>query len=181
VSVENENTQISAELRERLSAEISAVLREKGVDGAVLGQDAANLADFSDLAEQLDISAGKAALIEKIVEADPGLGLEALAKLSINELGLLASARLEGKGGLTIVGELGLSGAAGLVTDAADAFAEGFSEGLQDSGLLPGTDGTAVSPAPAPSFSPEKAPEAVVGEVVDGLFNFIGRLTDSVS
>jgi hypothetical protein len=32
-----------------------------------------------------------------------------------------------------------------------------------------------------PSSSPQKAPEAVVGEVVDGLLGFIGRLADSGS
>ncbi len=180
VSVENENTETGAELRERLTAEIGAALKEKGVDGAILGQDAVDLNDFSDLAEQLDISTGKAALIGKIVEADPGLEPEALAKLSIGELGLLASMRLEIKDGLIIVGELGLGTGARLVTDAADAFSEGLSEGLEDSGLLSAADGD-FPQMPVPSGSPQKSPEATADQLVEGLSGLIGWLVNRVS
>lgn len=90
VTVSGADPEKSAALSSRLTESISNGLAQKGMDGAVLGQSLGGDEAPSGLAEQYGISRGKAELIEKILVKDPRLSFEALAGLSVGELGLLA-------------------------------------------------------------------------------------------
>ena len=94
VSVENSDAARGAELQQRLSADIGALLSASAIDGAILSQTMqASDPEVSRMVEAYGISQGKAALIIQILAQNPLLKEGDLAGLTINELNLLASSR----------------------------------------------------------------------------------------
>lgn len=92
VSVEGYGEDTSA-LEAELSSQVSGLLSNGGLDGAVLSQSISADDSLTALAQQYGISTGKAALIQEIVAQDNTLTMDALAQLSITELALIADNR----------------------------------------------------------------------------------------
>ena len=88
LSVEDEDSVRGTELQKTLSQEINAILEGAAVNAAILSQYVDGAA-VEQQAEQHHISHGKAALIERILEANNTYVFEELATLSVNELNLL--------------------------------------------------------------------------------------------
>lgn len=97
LSVESVNGAKSAVLQRNLTESISRQLNR--VNGAVISQNLTNDGELQTLAEAHQISYGKAALVQKILNENSHLLFADLAKLSINELNLLiGSKHIEAKG-----------------------------------------------------------------------------------
>ncbi len=93
ISVENGDGEKGAALRARLADDISRILGSSAVDGAILSQTLTEDDSLQALAQQYDISVGKASLIQEILKSNPRMQFASLAGLTINELNLLASSR----------------------------------------------------------------------------------------
>ncbi len=94
VSVENNDAARGAELQQRLTDEIGALLSASSVDGAILSQTVqASDPEASRMADAYGISQGKAALIIQILAQNPLLQEGDLVGLTINELNLLLTSR----------------------------------------------------------------------------------------
>ena len=83
ISVENEVEAKSAALCQRLTDEVYNTLSDSSIQGAVLSQTLTGTEDLEQLAQTYGISPGKAAIIQLLVEQDPTLTFEDMAKLSI--------------------------------------------------------------------------------------------------
>lgn len=108
-------------LQERLTTEISDLLTASLGSAAIMSQTLPAKSADSSLAEQYEISQGKAALINEIIAADSTLSFDELAKLPLNDLNLLASTRQPEQSKITTVGSA--SSKAYIGTDAAKAAA----------------------------------------------------------
>ena len=94
ITVEDEDAQRGEKLRQELAAQADAALTNAQVSGAILAQTLQHSDQLSQKAEEYGISAGKAALIQSIVEGSNNTkAFEELVGLSINELNLLYSAQ----------------------------------------------------------------------------------------
>ncbi|MDD2364192.1 MAG: PepSY domain-containing protein, partial [Eubacteriales bacterium] len=92
ITVNSNDSEMGEQLQERLTSEVSTLLKGLSVDGAVLAQSADD--DFAeDLAEKYGISRSKASLIEKLIAQDPTLTYEDVVDLSINDISLLIESR----------------------------------------------------------------------------------------
>ncbi len=99
VSINAKNSQKSLSLKEKLSAEINALLGESNIDASVMLQDFEKDGKDADKADKNHISRAKSALITKIVAA--GLldangvpyTYEVLAQLRVNELKLILESK----------------------------------------------------------------------------------------
>lgn len=92
VSVENKDANRSAQLQEQVLQIISQAVANSSMDAAVLSQTISDdNADLAGLAEKYNISPGKAALIQEVVNQKPGTTFESLASMSINEIALIIS------------------------------------------------------------------------------------------
>lgn len=94
ISVEGENGEKCDSLKQKIAQAIDSLLRSSSVDGSVLSQ----VVPIDDealrkLAEENGISLGKASLIQKIIEKNPALEFEELAKMPINDLNLLSESK----------------------------------------------------------------------------------------
>lgn len=89
ITVENSDPQKQKDLNRRLTEEISRILSSSSVDGAILSQSLNPNEQLQQLADTYQISCGKAALIQEIIEQRPALTFEELAGRTINELNLL--------------------------------------------------------------------------------------------
>ena len=90
VSVDNNNADKNAALREKLNAIISGLITTENAEGAVIAlQIDKNDTDSASLADKLGISLGKAQLILSLCANNAKYDPESLAKLGINELSLL--------------------------------------------------------------------------------------------
>lgn len=97
LSVEGVNGEKSATLQRNLTQSISQQLNV--INGAVISQTLASDDEIQKLAEEHQISYGKAALVQKIINENSHLVFADLAKLSVNELNLLVgSKRIEAEG-----------------------------------------------------------------------------------
>lgn len=100
ITVEDDDQARGEKLQQELTAQADAALANAQVNGAVLAQTLQNSEELSQKAQEYDISTGKAALIQAIVEGSNNTKtFEDLVGLSINELNLLytAQAPLEGQ------------------------------------------------------------------------------------
>ncbi|NLV86042.1 MAG: hypothetical protein GX025_02295, partial [Clostridiales bacterium] len=104
VSVQNPDAERSEELENILMEKIKEALAEKGIDGAVLGQTLTENEDLKALAEELGISLGKTEFISSIIEGNSELSYEELARLSINELLLIAGEGIKDNEGINLIG-----------------------------------------------------------------------------
>jgi uncharacterized membrane protein YkoI len=91
LSVEGEDSEKSAALQRTLTESISRQL--KSVNGAVLSQNLAVDAAIQTLADEYQVSYGKAALVQKILAQNAHLVFADLAGLSVNELALLIGSK----------------------------------------------------------------------------------------
>ncbi|NLA88188.1 MAG: PepSY domain-containing protein [Clostridiales bacterium] len=105
ISVENANTQRGAELQKRLSDEVSSLLDAYSIDGAVLSQTMSDDERLKSLADEHEISLGKAALVDLIVSADSRYAFADIAALPINDINLLISNRQVELGGVSSSGQ----------------------------------------------------------------------------
>ena len=80
----------ASRLQEKLTEQIGELLSGSNFTGAVLGQTLTKATALEDLADENNISVGKAQLITQIVADNPRHTFDELAKLSINELTLLS-------------------------------------------------------------------------------------------
>lgn len=90
VSVNNNDPQQSAQLQQKLTDEINALLQTDAFSGAVLSQTIQDDDALQQLADQYGITLGKAQLINQIVAKNALYTFEDLVPLSINELNLLS-------------------------------------------------------------------------------------------
>lgn len=109
ITVEDENVQRGEKLQQELSAQADAALASAQINGAILSQTLQYNQELSRKAEEYGISAGKAALIQSIVEGSNNTKtFESLVGLTINELNLLYSAQntsgTQGQEGSTVIG-----------------------------------------------------------------------------
>lgn len=91
ISVDGDDPVVNAEIRQKLSDEVNALLNTESFSGAVLSQTVTADDDLRAAAEQNGISAGKAQLIQQITEQNSFYSFDDLAGLSINELNLLSA------------------------------------------------------------------------------------------
>lgn len=91
VSVESSSQNIYEELSKAVSDQIAAILNESNIQAGVVSQRLDDSSDASSLAEQYGISAGKAQLINKIMQSAPAgkYTVEQLVSLKINDLNLI--------------------------------------------------------------------------------------------
>ena len=87
LTVEDENTVRGEKLKQELTEEIHEILSATAINASILSQ---NMKE-TNLAEQENISEGKATLVENIVDANETYKAEELADLSVNELNLILS------------------------------------------------------------------------------------------
>lgn len=86
LSVDSKNDKRAEELRQQISDELNAELTSLLGAGAVLDQSVAATDDLKKLAEQYQITPGKALLLQRLIEENPNLDYAKLAKLPMNEL-----------------------------------------------------------------------------------------------
>lgn len=89
VSVENADADTATQLQNELTATISGAFQS----GSILTQTVTVDDDLAQLAQQYNISAGKASLIQEVIAQDSTLTFESLAPLSMSEISLIASSR----------------------------------------------------------------------------------------
>ena len=89
ISVDSINKEEGIQLQNRLSSEIDSLLSSYSLNGAVLAQTVSEDDRIKELANRYDISFGKAALIDLVVNQENNLQYEDLVKLSINDINLL--------------------------------------------------------------------------------------------
>ena len=104
LAVKNDDSGKSAEIEKRLSDSVNKALSEQGIDGAVLSLTKDPNAELEKLAKNLDISEGKASLIQGLIEKEPNLSADDLSKLKINDLSLIAQKWAGQIEGLTLTG-----------------------------------------------------------------------------
>lgn len=94
VSVENHDATRSEQLQQKVSELISNATQNSSLDSAVLSQTINDTdTELSVLAQNYNISLGKAALIQEVIAQDPMKSFEELAGLNINELALIISSQ----------------------------------------------------------------------------------------
>ena len=94
ITVEDKDTQRGEKLQAELTAQADAAMANAQINGAILSQTLSMSDDLTAKAEAYGISAGKAALIQAVVDASHGTKtFESLVGLTINELNLLYSAQ----------------------------------------------------------------------------------------
>lgn len=106
ITVANEDAAKAQALQESLMADISGLLAGESLDAAVMGQTITTRDQtLASQAEAYGISAGKAALIQRILDTDPTLTFESLAGLSVNDLNLLLQSKQADTSGMTVTGQ----------------------------------------------------------------------------
>ena len=106
VSVENADADTATQLQNELTTTISGAFQS----GAILTQTVTVDDDLAQLAQQYNISAGKASLIQGVIAQDSTLTFESLAPLSMSEISLIASSRNLTTTGVSQTGMVGQSG-----------------------------------------------------------------------
>lgn len=106
ITVANEDAAKAQALQESLMEDISGLLAGESLDAAVMGQTITTRDQtLASQAETYGISAGKAALIQRILDTDPTLTFESLAGLSVNDLNLLLQSKQADTSGMTVTGQ----------------------------------------------------------------------------
>lgn len=86
LSVDSKKEQRAKVLRQQISTELNANLASFLGSGSVLDQSVAATDEWKQLAQQYEITPGKALLLQRLTEENPNLDYEKLAKLPMNEL-----------------------------------------------------------------------------------------------
>ena len=90
VSVDGKDAAKTSELQAKISKEIETTLKNNNIDPAILTQKINATEEEKAIADELNISIGKAQFISKILQATNKYTAKDLAKLTINELNLLS-------------------------------------------------------------------------------------------
>ncbi len=90
ITVEDDDTVRGARLKEELTKEINGILSATSINASILAQEMDDKG-LVEKANDLEISKGKATLIQSIVEANNTYKAEELANLSVNDLNLILS------------------------------------------------------------------------------------------
>ncbi|MBO5666377.1 MAG: PepSY domain-containing protein [Firmicutes bacterium] len=94
ISVENSDAVRGKVLEERLVKEVNDLLKASSIDGAILSQQLDESTKSAEaMAKELNISEGKAALIQQMVVKDSVLVKEELKDLGVHELNLLVESK----------------------------------------------------------------------------------------
>ena len=93
VSVENDDPDRSAQLQQTVRQTISGIFQDDTMEASVLTQSVSEDAELATLAEQYQISLGKAALIQEVIAQDSTLTFASLAPLTVNEIALITASR----------------------------------------------------------------------------------------
>ncbi len=91
ISVDGKNTERSSALQAELAEKINSMLSTEAFNGAVMSQTIDKTEKLTSLAEEFDITLGKAQLISDIVTANDLYTFADLVSLSINELNLIST------------------------------------------------------------------------------------------
>ncbi|HHX30066.1 MAG TPA: cell wall protein [Clostridiaceae bacterium] len=110
ITVDSRDAQAGKDLERRLSSEIGDLLEGFSVSGSIMSQTSRADDRLKSLAEEYGISLGKAALIGHLVESDPAIAYEDVARLSINDLSLLIAARQPALDSVLITGQASSKG-----------------------------------------------------------------------
>ncbi len=86
ISVEDNNADRGARLQRQLTATVDGVLQNASSQASVLSQNMTVDAGLDSQAQQNSISAGKAALVNRVIALNPALPFDKLAALSVEEL-----------------------------------------------------------------------------------------------
>ena len=86
LSVDSKDEKRAEQLRQRISTELHADLASLLGSGSVLDQSVEVTNELKQLAQQYEITPGKALLLQRLTEENPNLDYEKLAKLPMNEL-----------------------------------------------------------------------------------------------
>lgn len=86
ISVEDKDTARAEKLQRELTSTVDGVLQTSEAKAAVLTQTLTQDAAREQLAQENNISTGKAALVNRVLALNPALKFDALAKLSVEEL-----------------------------------------------------------------------------------------------
>ena len=86
ISVEDEDAERAAQLRQNLTATVGEALGEQAAGTSILTQTVKSDEALEQLAQANNISTGKAVLIEELMEQNSALTFEGLAALSVEEL-----------------------------------------------------------------------------------------------
>ena len=92
ISVEDKDAARAEKLQRELTSAVDGVLQTSEAKAAVLTQTLTQDAAREQLAQENNISTGKAALVNRVLALNPALKFDALAKLSVEELKDLAEA-----------------------------------------------------------------------------------------
>lgn len=94
VSVENEDAARGEQLQKKVSDAVASAMQTGSLDAAILSQVvSAEDTALAELAKQYNISLGKAALIQEVIDQAPTLTFEELSSRTINEIALLVSSK----------------------------------------------------------------------------------------
>lgn len=95
ITVENQDAAKSEQLKEKLVNSVGEILANSSIEPAILSQTITPQAEqeLKQSAEISNISAGRAALIQKLAAANPALSVADLSGLTVNELNLLSQAK----------------------------------------------------------------------------------------
>ena len=96
VSVENADAARREQIQNETAASINEALTQYTISGAVLNQPMTEDESIKTLANENNISLGRASLIQKLMALDPTLTVEQLVPLNINDLSLLLLAKEPG-------------------------------------------------------------------------------------
>ena len=94
ITVDNDDEAKSREMEARLMESISAILTENQIQPAIMSQSVSGTdSTLQQLADQYQISVGRASLIQRICDRDQTKTFDELAKLSVNDLYLIADSK----------------------------------------------------------------------------------------
>lgn len=89
ISVTGDNQENNEKLREQLSLNIDNLLKESHIDGSIVSQILDNNDHLKKLANQYNISVGKAEIIQQLIDKNNLYTFEKLKDLTVNELNIL--------------------------------------------------------------------------------------------
>lgn len=110
ISVDSTDKQQGERLRRRLSNEVEDILSGYSVNGAVLSQSIHDDDRLNELAREHNISLGKAALVDLLVNQDATLQFANIAGLPINDINLLIAERYSTMKGVATIGKASSEG-----------------------------------------------------------------------
>lgn len=105
ISVDSSDAKKEKELQERVASEVNALLGAYSVEGAVLSQAVSKDESVQALADEYDISPGKASLVSQLVSQDDTLQVADVAALNINDINLLIDSKQPTLTGVTTSGQ----------------------------------------------------------------------------